>query len=1051
MKILLRSLSIAVLVFTAAVVFFIATEQGSRSLFSILQQVFPVEIDYGSGSLSDRLYLKRFHFEVDSLALELTDVVAEIEPVCLLRMAVCLRNFEAKNLDIALLDGSVSREKADAKAGRKSAAKVIIFPGILEIDSLDLTALRVHWANGEWRQASTHGRVRISGSVVEVFSAVITEPRLKLQETASDGASDSVLTVLPVIDLPFELRVDALQLIRPSWDFYGTEQRQDNITLQGRWLNRALTMTKLNIDSHELGEFALHGDLTFEADWPIHAAATIVLAQPSLWPQILGQRVTLSARGDLASLALQLTADGDITMSVEAQVNTLRSELPFSAMLSATSATNMRLADIDGVPDLISDFALEFPFTASANGTLASQQFELQATASGQGYESLAVMVEGDYESQVLLLRQLTIRDEATQSALQGSGEVVMAEAGAIEWSIALRSDGVSLPSVVESVHGRLAGSLQLSGQMQGQRWQFNLRDVQLHGTINDLPASVAGFAGLSSELRLMSSDLQAQFNGAKASLRAAGSSDTASYINVSIDDIGLWQSGSRGYAQLQASLSSDAQYLQLSGDLDDVFWRGLTANKGSLVGEYRLSGRQPFNLDVALEDVVISNAEIESVLFAAHGDGTQQSASIVSSGDLAAELGLTGSRIGGLWQGVLTSTKMQTPLGAWRLSEPVTLAWSESTQQLSVGAHCWLSQYASVCPDDWLVGARGGGGVEISADIKLFADLLDSGVGAEGAMTFDADASWELDGDIIASGHSTLRGVMFTRELGKGSNATFGWDAGEANFEYANQNLKLNGGLQQDGHEVASLKLKLPADSDDEVAGSVRFDGLQLATFTPLIPALDTLFGEVTGELALSGTRGQLVGHGSLALADGRMVMANNPTQLERLNLTFNVLGDGAKVQGGGLLGGGEITMSGELKTHPTLTMALAVEGEKNTILYPPSAEIQVSESLRLRLASDRLAIDGDITVHNGSVKLGDESQNSVAISSSVVEVDYKGNVLRQELPFKTSMNLKIKIKNKLDITGSGFQATLGGDLNVKQRPRPSTAAVRQFTHYRG
>ena len=102
-------------------------------------------------------------------------------------------------------------------------------------------------------------------------------------------------------------------------------------------------------------------------------------------------------------------------------------------------------------------------------------------------------------------------------------------------------------------------------------------------------------------------------------------------------------------------------------------------------------------NLDVALEDVVISNAEIESVLFAAHGDGTQQSASIVSSGDLAAELGLTGSRIGGLWQGVLTSTKMQTPLGAWRLSEPVTLAWSESTQQ-TVGRRALLAESVRQC-----------------------------------------------------------------------------------------------------------------------------------------------------------------------------------------------------------------------------------------------------------------------------------------------------------------------------------------------------------------
>jgi translocation and assembly module TamB len=199
------------------------------------------------------------------------------------------------------------------------------------------------------------------------------------------------------------------------------------------------------------------------------------------------------------------------------------------------------------------------------------------------------------------------------------------------------------------------------------------------------------------------------------------------------------------------------------------------------------------------------------------------------------------------------------------------------------------------------------------------------------------------------------------------------------------------------------------------------------LTSFTRFIPAVSTLLGEVTGKLSLSGTVDQPMGYGSLSLSNGGLLLADNPTELDRLDLTFDVRGDSAKIQGSGLLGGGELALSGELKTRPRLSMALSVDGHKNTILYPPSAQLQVSESLQLRLGRDLLAIRGDVIVHKGSVQLEELPQDSVSISASAVEVDYAGNVLQETLPFKTRMNLKIAIKDKLKVASSVFQTTLG------------------------
>jgi translocation and assembly module TamB len=1034
LKVLLRSLLLFVLLLAAALLFAVNTELGSQHVLKILQQVLPVEVDYGNGSLSGRLYLKRLRFKTDGVQIELTDLVTEVDPVCLLRSVICLRKVQARNLDIALLENPELVLEAKAGLDDKNVAELLVFPAALEIESLDLAALHVHWLGGEWRQGSTQGRVHLSDSVIKVFTGVIIEPQLVLQKTADQDIVDAGLTVLPSVDLPFELLVDELTLIEPSWDFYGAQYRQDSIVLAARWLNRVLKMTRLDVSSRDLGELMLHGEVAFEADWPVQAGANIDLAQPSIRPELFGQKLALDVQGSLASLAIQLTSAGDIKTVVDATVDVLDADLPFSATLTATSTAALSLADVDDVPDAFSDVELEFPVVASVSGTASSQKFAVQAVAAGKDYGVLALSLKGEHEAGKVLLRQLSILDSTAENALYATGEVVVADG--VTWSIQLRSDGVDLPNVIDALEGRMAGILQLSGEMRATDWEVSVRDVQLDGAINGLPAHISGFAGINSEMRLVRSELDAELNGANVSLRSGDALDDVGRVKLSIDDIGRWQAGARGQVKLEALILSEAKQFQLSAQVQDIVWRGLTLHTGAVAGEYRLDANQPFSLDVALANAVFGDVELSSVSLSAQGDATQQSVSVLSAGDFMGELVLTGTRKGPLWEGTLKPTQLQTALGLWQLTGPVQLVWSDATEQLALDAHCWRNQYANLCSDQWSLGTRGRGSVDMSGDIKLFADLLSSDLDMQGAMEFKVEASWDQDGDIVATGNAQARDVTVTREIPEEQNAIVGWEAGDASFIYDSDGLQLDLGLQHEGRKIAEVKLQLPAHRNTALAGSVRFDHLQLTSFTRFIPAVSTLLGEVTGNLSLSGTVDQPMGYGSLSLSNGGLLLADNPTELDRLDLTFDVRGDSAEIQGSGLLGGGELVLSGELKTRPRLSMALSVDGHKNTILYPPSAKLQVSESLQLRLGRDLLAIRGDVIVHKGSVQLEELPQDSVSISASAVEVDYAGNVLQEKLPFKTRMNLKIAIKDKLKVASSVFQTTLGGDLNAQQRP---------------
>lgn len=1020
----MRALPLVLLLIPAALLMAVFTESGTRGLISVIAHVLPVEIEYTSGSLSDRLVVERLRYEMDTTHIEVDGLEIALNPACLLRSAICFRQLHARNLDVTLLDSPDEEEDTER----------IVFPVILETDNLDIEALRIHWSDGEWQQKSTQGSVRIRGSLIEVLSATIVEPRLELRDSANEDLSDATATVLPGIDLPFELVVTTLQLTRPHWDFYGTAYEQDSIVLAGHWLNHVLDISVLEVDDSELGELSMRGELEFIDNWPVHVSANVHLASPLPGPELFGQKFGLAVQGDLASLVLQLTGHSRITSLVEAQINVLESELPFSATLTATSADELSLGDLEGMPAFLAGAKLTFPLTASVDGSLSSQQFELNAAATGLGYDALRLIFTGRHASGTLDITQLSLLDVAGESELHATGEVVIAEN--IGWSVALHTNGLDLPDVGATVHGRIAGALQSTGELYGSQWRVNVHDVQLRGDVNGMPAHVSGYAGLNSDLQLSNSQLQAEINAAEFSLIKVGAEHEPGRLTLSVPDLGHWQSGSRGQIQLDVLASPDRQNLQLSGDLKNVLWQGLSFDRGTITAKYHADTNHSFQFDTAFSDVAIGDIDLQSVSLSAKGDAARQSVSLLSQGAIQGELALTGTLRDQKWEGKLASTTLETPIGLWQLSESLGLAWSDTDQQLALEKHCWMHEYAQLCPGQWVLGPSGGGRIALSGDMKLFAGLLSPGLDLEGDLQSQLEARWVQDGDITVEGQLQTRALTVVQHFEEGESTRFGWDTGDVSFSYDRNGLRLKGDLQQGGRNIAALSLQLPPDRTDSITGSIGFDQLQLSTLAPLLPVVSSLSGDITGQLALSGTVDQPLAQGRLALVDGRMIMAGNPTELDKLGLTLDVHGDQAQIRGSGTLGGGELSLAGQLTTHPELRLELTVKGHKQTILYPPSTELKVSEELQLVLASNLLDIEGDITVHKGLLEIQQLPEDSVSISSSVVEVDYDGNVLREELPFDTRINVDIHIQNNLKVTGSGYQATLGGELEVKQRP---------------
>ncbi|MEH6634784.1 MAG: translocation/assembly module TamB domain-containing protein, partial [Halioglobus sp.] len=230
-------------------------------------------------------------------------------------------------------------------------------------------------------------------------------------------------------------------------------------------------------------------------------------------------------------------------------------------------------------------------------------------------------------------------------------------------------------------------------------------------------------------------------------------------------------------------------------------------------------------------------------------------------------------------------------------------------------------------------------------------------------------------------------------------------------------------------------LEFFLPPGRDDQLSGTLSFDHVQLGTLASFVPTLARLEGDVAGSLQLGGTVDQPLANGVLTLAQGGLAMVGNPTELTGFNLTLEALGNRVRLRGNGILGGGDLQLTGELITEPELRLELGLQGENHSVLYPPSTELTISENLKVTASRGLLDLSGELFVHEGVLEFEQLPEGSVAVSADVVQVDYTGALIQEKLPFDISMDVWVRIQDRFKVTGNLLQTTLGGNLHLLQR----------------
>lgn len=1012
-----------------AAVFMAFTAWGSQLVLSTVGRLLPLDIEYRAGTLAGELEIERLAWGSDSLQLEVSGLVLELEPGCLWRSAICFRQLYARQLAIELLPGPATEPEEEPVAGDTA---LFVFPVPMDAASLKLDALVVRWAGGEWAQGKLEGPVSINGSTISVGRARLEQGRLQVAGGSESGGP----VVLPGISLPLELLLEDLLVNGASWDLNGQVGELRTLQLAGQWRGSTLELSRLELQAAAFGRWQASGDIDFSGQWPLAVQADGELPEIQGWPAELGTQLTVSATGDLSALALLIDTTGELEFSAAGMVDTTAPDLPFSLTLGGDWPGELAPAALLELPESLSSVAFTAPLQLAASGTIGEQVYQLETTVSGLGYQPMSLRLAGNHAPGKLLLEDLRLQDKAAVNTLWGTG--VLDYAGQMAWSAMLETSGFDLTPLEQYGSGRIEGQLQLQGSFVDSEWAISLADADLKGSLNGLPARLSGSAGIDSRLVLQPSALEAELNGTRLSFQAVGDPDSPARLALVLDDLGLWLPGSHGQIALDSVLKPGWKEFSVTGKVADIRWQDLRVSGGTIDGHYGPGDADVARLDIELADLSMAGLELASVQLAGGGDMARQTLTLRSRGDIEGVLELTGGFAdSGEWSGRLGQTTLQTREGNWYLGETVALDYYPSPQRLRIAAHCWQYQQSKLCPGETELGETGKASVSLDSDLDVISVFLPEYLEVDGALVGQFDASWSAGQPLKLDGRLHGRKINLTRHFGGDESGSIGLESIDLEVGNGEAGLVLNAGIYSAGNRVISLDMGLPQDRSQPLTGTLDIAGLQLATLAPLAPTMSVLEGELRGRLQLAGTVDQPLARGSIELAGGHFALLANPTELQQFNLQLDARGDSAVVRGRGMLGGGEFSIDGTVTSRPEWRVELAVDGDRHEILLPPYTTMLVSEKLAMTLTGGLLDLQGDIVVLEGTLEHEQLPEGAVMLSTDVVEVDLEGNVIYEPAPFDVSMRIGLLIKDKFRILGDSVDATLGGDLRLRQLPR--------------
>lgn len=655
---------------------------------------------------------------------------------------------------------------------------------------------------------------------------------------------------------------------------------------------------------------------------------------------------------------------------------------------------------------------------------------------------NIEVAVEGS--PQLIQIGRLVVQQE--RGRLAASGRVQIQPE--LAWSIDASATNFNPGAFLAEWPGRLGFKLASQGQITPRGPNASLTLENLKGTLRDRPISGEADLTLSPE-NVAAGTLLIRSGGSV--VRIAGERGTemalsAAFTVASLDD---WIPDARG---------------TLSGDFDvSGQWPKITI-KGNATGrKLALAETSVRSVDVRLEatdiehpqgsialraaDAVAAGFEFASISFQGDGSDADHTFELnVDGKPLSASLRAQGKRIEQGWQGTLQALQIAVEdTEQVTLQQPVLIALAGST--FSVSETCLAGNHINIC----LAAQRNEAG-ELQARYALGQVPLawiaavakpDLGLALEGMLEGQGEIRRSPDGAMFGN-------AMLSSASGSVSDAE---DTTDPLVSY--RNLQVTAELQgESARASASMAFVEGGNLSAEVLlsdllgpspGIQGNGGLSIQDIAPVsifVPQLADLHGRASARVSVSGTleEPQITGSATVQALTAELPVVGIKLRDGEVQASME---DGGNVTLSAQItsGEGQLALQGSGNIRDTLN--ITASGKNVLAANIPGATVLVTPDLRISRTPERIDITGKVLVPEAQVDLtklprGGGGQN---ISPDVVVVDADDKIERsQETPIHANVTVVIGEGEKVTLVGFGLDATVEGQLVVRETPGSET-----------
>ncbi|WP_070411837.1 translocation/assembly module TamB domain-containing protein [Pseudomonas lundensis] len=1027
---MIRGLKIAGLVLLALVVLValalgivLGTQAGSRW---VLGQVPGLQIDNFAGRLGGQWSADHLLWEQGTSRVEVDKPIFAWSPSCLTRMTLCIDQLQAERVSLQFppsedsSSGPVSLPELTLPVAIEvGVIKVgnVLFNGIEQLKGMQMAA---QWTSKGLQIDSVH----VDREDVNVELSGLLQPNgdwpLTLQGTIRLSSPDQTPWAL-ALKVDGHLRT-SLNLIADSSGYLNAQLKgqlqplAEHLPAQVSITADAFKASPELPDTLQVNQLVLTAKGDLKDGYVLDGSASLPAEKAPV-------RVLLKGRVDATGAqvsALNLTVSPEQHLNVSGRVD-WQEGVKADAKIDWLAFPWHRLYPVIDKPEV--DLRT---FNGEVSYTDGNYLGNFKATLDGPaGAFSLASPFSGDLGN--LYLPQLEL--VAGQGKAQGHVKVQFADG--VAWDTALDLSAIDPAYWVAELPGNLGGPLRSTGSFKDERLELNA-NLDLKGRLRGLPAVLQAKAqGAGEDWNLSALDIRLGDNRINGTARVQ--QQLKAQLDLNLPRLGqLWpdlRGQLKGRVDVGGTLKTPQGKLVLNGQqlaFADNHLQHLSLDAA-------LDRNQHGRIDLKGSGITSGDTQLGVLTVNGSGDLKRQQLKLALQGPmLQLALALDGGLDKDQWRGRLLSGDVKAGGQDWALQKSARLE-RLADGRINLGAQCWMSGPASLCSEEQ----------RLMPDPKLRFHLKQFPLDSLAKWLPD-DFRWQgqlnadLSLDLPASGPKgqvvvdASGGTLRIKDKGQ-------W------LDFPYQTLRLTSQLTPsrvdtrfdfNGGKLGQLMLNArinPLPKSKPVTGDFRLSGLDVSVIRPFVPMVETLAGQLNGTGTFTGGLLAPRINGTVALTGGQIAGPQLPTTIENLQLTANIVGETALLNGGwtsGQLGLGSI--SGNVAWGNTMAVNVLVKGSHLPVTVEPYAKLDVAPDLRISLNPDNtLLIAGKVNVPKGEITVRELPPSTVKVSDDTVIVGQQTS--DADAPMVVDMDIDVIVGQELlTFSGFGLNADLVGQVHI-------------------